>query len=343
MSFLQQHYEKIALGVGGVSLLGLLVYGYMNYSDSDAFMQENAGHANKTASEAETLNVRIRKARGTFDRVDEVVDVTMKDAPRDLFMFKSYARYGKKGSKQPLDPLEKDSEQIHPPIPNEWWFKNRLDGVMKYENALKVDSDGDGFTNGEEYAAKTDPSKKTDYPELLPKLFALQVDAHDFKLSFNASVGTDIFLRVRDKIDGFDREEDIKVGESVFERVGAKGQRYKNRFKYVGQKTVKNEFGDNVAAVELLDTKAVKEKEKIVFTREKPAVVYDLSVDLALTVLGKSSDIQTFKLGQSFSLPFGEATKDYTVKSIVQNGEVYDVTIEKKGGMSVTLQAPQKR
>ena len=54
--------------------------------------------------------------------------------------------------------------RVHREVPNEWFFRYGLDGIMGNADALELDSDDDGFTNGEEFAAGTDPSDATKHP-----------------------------------------------------------------------------------------------------------------------------------------------------------------------------------
>lgn len=342
MSFLQEHYEKVALAVGGLALAGFIGLGASSYTATGGFIKENNGVATKQPQPGETLSKRIAEASSSLTAENTINPLYLDDAEqRQLFMLKSIDLYGKKGSKKPIDILYQGSKPVHPPIPNSWWFDNKLQEVISYENALQVDSDEDGFNNLDEFKAKTNPKNKRSYPELLPKLFGVIVDAHDFKLSFNEGGETSIYLRVQDKIDGIDEEEEFKIGQTAYPKVGNKAKRFKNRFKYLAQKKVKGEFGDEPVVV-LKDLFAVKGKQRIQVKRNAPTVVSDLTVDLALTVLGEHKNIKTFKLGETFSLPFGNKDKNYIVKAIDRSGNQFKVTIQKKGGAALVLEVPAK-
>ncbi len=79
-----------------------------------------------------------------------------------------------------IDILDPTAPKVHGDIPNLWFIKSGLASAFSRADALSIDSDGDGFTNLEEYMNQTKPADKTSYPALIgatetPKLAAGKV------------------------------------------------------------------------------------------------------------------------------------------------------------------------
>jgi len=87
-----------------------------------------------------------------------------------------------------LDPIE-GGEMLHPPIPNAWFDENRLD--LSNSRIKEIDSDGDGFSNLEEYDAKTKPNDKTSTPPSFTKLQLVAYKPVPFRIIFKGDGGTD--------------------------------------------------------------------------------------------------------------------------------------------------------
>ena len=56
---------------------------------------------------------------------------------------------------------------IHGDIPNTWFISNNISAALGRSDGRVLDSDEDGFTNEEEFAAKTCPSAANSYPDLV--------------------------------------------------------------------------------------------------------------------------------------------------------------------------------
>jgi len=87
-----------------------------------------------------------------------------------------------------LDPIE-GGENLHPPIPNTWFVENDLD--LSNNNILKLDPDADGFSNLEEFNAKTNPKDKTSTPPSFTKLQLVAFKPVPFRIIFKGDGGTD--------------------------------------------------------------------------------------------------------------------------------------------------------
>lgn len=66
-----------------------------------------------------------------------------------------------------VDIYEKGAPAIHSKIPNTWFVENGLKDILGRADAPSCDSDGDGFTNAEEFVHGTNPSDAQKYPSLV--------------------------------------------------------------------------------------------------------------------------------------------------------------------------------
>lgn len=87
-----------------------------------------------------------------------------------------------------LDPLE-GGEMLHPPIPNSWFDEYHLD--LSNSKIKDLDSDGDGFSNLEEFEAKTKPNDKSSTPPSYNKLQLVAYKPVPFRIIFKGDGGTD--------------------------------------------------------------------------------------------------------------------------------------------------------
>lgn len=69
---------------------------------------------------------------------------------------------------QVIQILEETATMVRPPIANAWLYKYDLD--ITREDIAQLDSDGDGYTNTEEFEGESDPKNRTDVPPFYSKL-----------------------------------------------------------------------------------------------------------------------------------------------------------------------------
>ncbi len=127
-----------------------------------------------------------------------------------LFVSRHYLLIGDKL----LDPIE-GGEDLHPPIPNAWLIQNGLE----YSNARikELDEDNDGFTNLEEFLAKTDPRNPASMPPSFTKLQLVSFKPVPFRLVFKGDGGTDgkEFQINFSDLKGKSRTQYKKVGDAI--------------------------------------------------------------------------------------------------------------------------------
>ncbi len=66
-----------------------------------------------------------------------------------------------------IDIYDATSDAIHPTIPNVWFLNNGIEDALSRADGETMDSDGDGFSNLEEFAAGTHPGKADSLPPLV--------------------------------------------------------------------------------------------------------------------------------------------------------------------------------
>ena len=118
------------------------------------------------------------------------------------------------GTTKLVDPIE-GGENLHPPITNAWLIQYGLD----YSDAgiKDKDSDGDGFTNLEEFLAGTNPIDPKSAPPSFTKLQLLAFKPQPFRLIFKgdpSSEGREFQINFTD-LKGSARTQYKKLGDTV--------------------------------------------------------------------------------------------------------------------------------
>lgn len=164
MSQLPKNFEKIALGVGGVAALAFATLGFLRTSavSNDFSSTVTAGGGKEVAvPEAEATARAVSSLTSNRNIVQASQD------GRDVDLFVGIPLFADKNNPNvPVDPVQ--GRPVHPPIPNSWWIETGAD--MTYSNSPHRDDDGDGFTNLEEFEAKTHPMDPKSIPPLIHKL-----------------------------------------------------------------------------------------------------------------------------------------------------------------------------
>ncbi|QTN31815.1 hypothetical protein HZ994_05560 [Akkermansiaceae bacterium] len=332
MSWISKNYEKAALGGAAVVAAGLVFVGWQKYgSVAEDFSAEASGpvpgKSNPAVKEGDL--VPTAKASFSLSRSWQKGD----DAGRPVDLFTGVALFVNKNDKtRPLDLI--DGEMVHDPIPNSWWIEHRID--PGFGDSPQRDADEDGFSNLEEYNAKTDPNDNKSYPSLLTKLsFASDESVQwvlrpgfesDGKFTFEYS-------------DGAGRRNNIGAGNPI-----PKGQVFfadgaaKGRFKYLDfeKRRVLNEAIKaevDVTFVIIEDQKPNKLGDKY----EIPAMFrrgeadkfsyYDRTAVLTLAALGMAGEEFRVEENTEFSLPPGGEKKDFKVTQVTPD----QITIEATG------------
>lgn len=343
MSWLSKNYEKAALGGAAVVAVGLGVLGWLKVNSVEqdfATELKGSGNDNPAVKDADL----VTKAKSSLEnpRVWDQAD----DEGRPVNLFTGIPLFiSKSAPGKPVDPYGGDP--IHPPIPNQWWLQYRLD--PGYGDSPQRDPDGDGFSNLDEFNAKTDPTKASDYPTLISKL----AYARDESLAWSVKPGFDseggFTFTYRDSAGGQNKVTAaavVKPNELFF-----KEGTMKERFKLLGfeARKVKNErlnIEQEFKFVRIEDQEANKKgtiyevKQNFKDEEIKEYTHFDRTAVLKLEALNQNAIEFKVKENTTFGLPADSPKKEYLLKSVTP--EAIEVEYAAPDGTKKTVQIPKR-
>lgn len=337
MSWISDHYEKaavagtllvaVALGYSGLQSMGSVEGDFSSVPEGKGPDDPSVKDGDKVATAKSSLQI---KQQWTQDEING----------RKVDLFTGVQLFVKKDNKEkPVD--LPSSADVHPPIPNEWWLEYRID--PGFADSPSRDEDEDGFTNLEEFTAKTDPTDKRSHPNLIQKLAYLGDESVKWVLrpsgfpneqepamNFEYSDAN----RVRVKTPA---AEPIKPNGTFFADDAAKGA--KERFKYLGfeKKVVRDERIEADTEIDIIKVQDLK-PNKAGTIYEFPAnfrtaevgkfAKFDRTAKFSLEALGFNS--QEFKVEEftDFSLPQGAEKKNYRLMEVHSDRIVIRETLE---------------
>jgi hypothetical protein len=327
MSWIEKNYEKAALGGAVVVALGLAYFGWSKLASVEEDFQTSLKGTGNNVTAVKDADL-INKALASL-KLDHSWTPAMDGAyPVELFtgipLFVSSS-----APESPID-LRKDAP-VHPPIDNTWWIDHRID--PGYGDSPARDPDGDGFSNLEEFTAKTDPNDPESFPSLLGKLLYVKDDSLAWLLIPRYEDSGKFPFNYEDTNKGINKvgaSSPVGPGELFF-TTGV----MKNRFKLLGSE-VRKELNPkiniemDVTIVRIEDQRPNKKGTIYEFPaplneqRKNEHLKYDRTAVFSLEALGHSG--KQFKVEEftTFSLPPDGAKKNYLVKEITPES----VTIE---------------
>lgn len=342
MSWFQKNYEKAALGGAVVLALGLA---YMGWAKLGGVTEEfnspsiGAGNNNSAVKDADL----IQKATASFKLDRTWNQALVGDRPVDLFT--GIPLYIKSSSPDDqVDPIK--DEPVHAGIPNVWWIENRLD--MGFADSPQRDPDSDGFSNEEEYKAKTDPNDAKSVPALIAKLMYVKDESIAWVLRPSYGEGGKFPFTYEDSKGAKNK---VSGGEMI-EPNGlffAKGPQA-NRFKLLGSEVRKElnravNIEMEVTIVRIEDQRP--NKKGVIYEipsplsdlRKNEHVKYDRTAVLSLEAMGHEGKEFKVEENTTFALPPDAATKDYLVKTVTP--ESITVEYPAPGGEKKTVTIPK--
>lgn len=103
-----------------------------------------------------------------------------------------------------------DTIKIHPPVPNQWLRENDLD--LLDMGILARDTDGDGFSNIDEWEAATDPRDPGSRPPYFTKLRLESFEQENFRILFAERTGDTFQIET---IDQRGPTQFLQLGETI--------------------------------------------------------------------------------------------------------------------------------
>ncbi len=295
--------EKVLLGLAAVIAVALIVLGALSVlSLSKKF---NASEA--TLKDLSVMEGKLRSEEASAALSAPPVWEGAKIRGRKVDLITSIPVFKINGHKELVDLYEESGAPVHPPIPNRWWLNHDVD--PSYRDSPQRDADQDGFSNLEEFKAKTNPSDAKSYPELIDKLRVVKHEVKEFKILYSSEIGED-----QNQFKYFDstvkrsgiRSKYIAAGGDIFEDDALKG-----RFKL-----------DKVETREIEKNGFAREQKFALITDLKKGVSFEIPKASRNDFLSKDYKV-TFKLkalgsgqpfaleeNRQFDLPSGEASEN---------------------------------
>jgi hypothetical protein len=328
MSWISKNYEKAALGGTVLVALGLAYLGWAKLGGVDGNFGGGLpeGGGTKTAVDGAELipkTLQSLKLERTWN------PATVGDRMVDLFT--GTALFIKNDEPEKTIDLDMDAP-VHDPIPNTWWLENRLD--PGFADSPSRDPDSDGFSNMEEYLAKTDPNNGKAYPALIAKLMYLRDETITWYIrpGYDDGKGNFSFSYVDSKNNNLKTpiEAPIKPEDLFFDKAPVK-----NRFKLLGSEVVtelneRTNFESEVTIVRIEDLRPNKKgtiykiPAPLTEARRNEHLKYDRSAVFSLEALGLNGTEFTVEENTPFALPPGAPTKDYLLKEVTPNSVVVE-------------------
>ena len=349
MSWFSANYEKALIGGSALIALGVGYFGWSQIQAVDEdFSKLLAGNGNQSTAVANAE--QIPKAIQSMQLDHSWTRQLDGDRPVDLFtgipLFVSRDEPNKA-----IDLL--NGRQVHPGIPNQFWLENRID--PGFADAPTRDPDADGFTNLEEYQAKTNPRASASHPPLLSKLryikddsitwllrpgYGAQLDATKPEMQFPIDYEDSRRLQNRAPAAAM-----IAPGALFFINEPVKG-----RFKLLGHVTrMEHNPATNVDSEVVFVRIEDQKPNKGGTIYEIPAPLgrgvaskyrqYDRSAVLSLEALGLAGKDFVVEENTRFSLPNTGSGKEYLLKSVSPNSIVVEYPAE--GGVRKQIEIPK--
>jgi len=331
MSWISKNFEKAAVGVAILAAAGLAYAGWnkLNSVDVDfGDVPKGNGPEDPSVKGADA----VAKAISSFSLERPWTQGDDQGRPVDLFT--GVALFvNKNDTKNPVDLIK--GTEVHPGIPNSWWIEHRID--PGFADSPQRDEDEDGFSNRDEFIAKTDPKKASEYPALITKLTFVGDESVKWVLrpGFEAEGGSFTFNYGDGKAaNRVGAANPVAPGGIFFANDPAKG-----RFKLLGSEVreVMNEAIQSnvkVTFVRIEDQKPNKKGQVYEIPASFPTrdeakhARFDRTAVFTLEALGLHG--QEFKVEENtaFALPPGDGKKSYKVTEVTPERVLIEFTGE---------------
>lgn len=326
MSKAPKNIEKILLGVGLLAGAGLAYLGYSQFTE-DAFNKSapNPQDGDVSVAGAERIPGTINSLQSNRTiRAGTVSSTRLDSGQREVDLFIGVPLFSERDN--PNDPIDLlQSPDVHPPIPNEWWLKYDISPV--YADSPQRDADEDGFSNLEEFTAKTLPNDSESHPELAEKLAFVEEEAVRWFLEFGFQAGGKWIPKMQiDPPKGAKNkvpfDKGLEPGDVFFAE-----EPFKGRFKFIEieEREIFNErlnINEKKQFGIYEDLKENKKGTRYEIPNRIPNAVkpqfhnFDRTAVMELRALGMAGKEFRVEENTRFSLPDGGEDKKYLLKSV---------------------------
>jgi len=319
MSWFSKNYEKAALGGTLALALGLVYLGWSTFGS----VAQDFGDSLKGKGPSITAVADADLIPKTLQSMSQ--DRTLKkatDGERAVDLFTGIALFIKSSAPdKPVDPLT--GPPIHPPIPNSWWIEHHLD--PGFADSPSRDPDHDGFSNLEEFLAKTNPNDIKSRPQLISKLMYVKDDSLAWVLRPGYPDGDKFTFIYKDSKN---RENKIPAGgmagtnELFFDK-----EPMAKRFKLLGHEVRKEVSKSTKIEMEITIVRIEDQrpnKKGVVYEipaplteeRKNEHLKFDRSAVFSLEAIGLNGTEFKVEENTSFALPPDAPKKDFLLKKV---------------------------
>lgn len=153
----------------GLASAGLAGYSYMDKEVEPETNISASKSGESLTAEADRVNEGLKRDRTVADVAPEGAKVNGQPRIAPLFFSTELWQITLDSEKKNtvVDIYDPAAPSIHGDIPNTWFIANNIADALGRSDGKVLDSDNDGFTNEEEFYAKTCPSASTSYPDLV--------------------------------------------------------------------------------------------------------------------------------------------------------------------------------
>lgn len=309
-------------------------------------------------TQAQAVADNLKRERAVKDAAPNGANINGKPRTAPLFFSTELWQVAKDDEQKNVitDIYDPAGKNVHGDVPNTWFLTNGIEDALQYADALVRDSDGDGFSNKEEFDAQTNPGKADEYPDLVnkdgAKMEVLKVDTANALITLDSMFATaaqkpaDVKIRIFKKVEDMSPsyQVTVKPGDSFDLDEKEKG----GRFTVVGfEKKQFPDFSGNMAdenVIRVRDnvTANARDKEFVIRAgkptptakekgtpQEKGRRISDKTVTLRVisgSAAGKPEGTVAVQPGAPFEVPGGSCKPNKkltaTVESINASGEV---------------------
>lgn len=322
MSWFKKNYHIVSLSGGALVLVGLGYFGFRgNQAVNEQFNADNPKRQNTVEVKGGDLADFLSKSIGE----DTEIERRQIQSGRPVDLFTSVDLYTRENNHlEPLDLLTMDSP-VHPPIDNQWWVDQRID--PSFSDSPQQDQDGDGFTNLEEFQAKTDPNDPGSYGELISKLEVVTVESDFWLLLFKSVLGKGYqfdfqFKGVgqRGQTNRIPASEAVQKGDSFFKRGVAK-----DRFvlKDIEAREEDGPTGRRPRDWAIVEDQRPNKKGKtyelqfnLPAAKRRESTQYDHTVTFSLNAINEAANHFKVEENEQFTLPHSGGSLKYTLVEV---------------------------
>jgi hypothetical protein len=216
MSWFKKNYDKAVMGLAFLGLGGAVAASFMGGTTPDA--STKTGKENATfpwEGLAATLKGKTEQLQSS-QAATKVWQPVKINNTQTAYLLQGPPLVQKANSEDVVDALDPAAEPLRPPVANEWLIRYGLD--ITRSDVLKLDQDGDKFSNLEESLGDSNPRDPNSTPSAVLKLKLVEVVALKCELKFTSS-GTEFNARrVREDAPGQESTKsklNWKIGEAM--------------------------------------------------------------------------------------------------------------------------------